>query len=169
MTMKSTYINLLSCLSIALLVSCTATESMTYTYSDARVSGDFLFEGPNTLQGPMELSAESLANDLSISSKSLEKVSITEIIVQFPDEDTRTVTESLLVQVVSDELELITLGTLNPLSDGLTQSLNINQEADLLPYLKSGAATLVVDVNLSSDLDAASLNVTMNLTAYTNK
>ncbi|MCA1752185.1 MAG: hypothetical protein LC670_10415 [Flavobacteriales bacterium] len=75
------------------------------------------------------------------------------------------ITESLLLQVVSNNKSLVTAGTLSPLTeDAASLDLNVAEDIDLMPYLSDEGCTWVLDLNLSEDfMDEMTVNGTLTL------
>jgi hypothetical protein len=146
-----------------ILSSCDNTANQVVQFDDLTVSGEFLFEGPNTLQGSFSISNDDIAKKLSISPENISSVTIESIQTQLPNDSAHVNIESLLVQVVSDDAPLVTLGTISPLAAETIQTLSINSEVNINPYLKTENSTLIVDTNLRSDADALTLTVNIGL------
>jgi hypothetical protein len=113
------------------------------------LSGDMLFEGANTLQASAEGQLQDLASNLQIDPGNIESIGVSTAQISLGDNS--TIVESLLLQIVSDKLELTTVGTLSPLPEGNSFELSLAEEIDLKPYLASEGATWVLDLNLSED------------------
>lgn len=161
--MKS-IINLVLIINLAIGVfSCSTSEPVAVSTPAIVAGGEFLFEGPNTLQGSLSLEIEKLAKLAGVEASSIKSVRLSGISLTLPMDSTSAVIESTLVQLVSDQLPLVTAGTKNPLDDQKTQSLEINGDLDLLPYIKDATSMLVIDTNLSSDLESLELPVTFKL------
>lgn len=140
----------LGTLLIAGLIGCTSTTSVDKVIT-ATVSGEMLFSGPNSLQAPVDISPSELASELSVEEKDLTEIGVSSIKVTLSDEQA-AISESLLLQIVSNTNEMTSLGTLSPLEGGTTFDLNVAEEIDLLPFLVDEGATWVLDVNLSDDI-----------------
>jgi len=130
------------------------------------LTGEMLFSGANTLSMQANTSAISLAEGLNIEAEKLVSVGVLEAIIEL-DAEQKQITESLLLQIVSDQEEMTTIGTLSPLPEGNAFSLNLANEMDLLPYLKDEGTTWVLDLNLSEDymgemIVPAELNLVIN-------
>lgn len=148
----------------AFLAGCGSTavdESLTV---ELRLSGDMLFEGSNTLQMPAEMSPAKIAEKLSVEVKNLKKIGVSKASLSMRD-DQAAITESLLLQVVSNNKSLVTAGTLSPLTeDASSLDLNVAEDIDLLPYLSDEGCTWVLDLNLSEDfMDEMTVNGTLTL------
>lgn len=152
-------------LPLCLIVLCLAcSEPVKESYNQTvSASGEFLFEGPNTLQGPLNLSSEDIAVSLDISAEAIKGVVLSDCSIRLSDEANREIVESFLVQIVSDKLELVSLATLNPVPESGEIVLSVNQEVDILPYLQDNTATLVVDSNLKSDAEVLDVDVNLGL------
>ena len=55
-----------SFITLLLATGCGSNESAEYTADQMMATGEFLFEGPNTLQGSFELTTENIARSLSV-------------------------------------------------------------------------------------------------------
>ncbi len=111
---------------------------------------EMLFEGSNSLQTRVETSAEELASKIGVAPDQLKKVSLRAATFRMDAADVE-LTESLLLQIVSDDQPIRSLGTLSPLSDPSALELNLPEDTDILPYLRDAGATWVLDLNLSED------------------
>ncbi len=109
-----------------------------------------LFSGANTLQAPMQQSTTTLMKEANVVDAELEAVGVDGVTIKL-SENQRAIMESVLLQIVSDNNEMITLGTMSPLPDGTTFDLKLAEDIDLLPYLKDQGATWVLDANLTED------------------
>ena len=148
---------------LCLFWGCSETKTAEYTLADITVSGDYLFEGPNTLQGQPGVDLEQIAKSLEIDANAITSVTVKAATISFAPDTLRTAAESALVQWVSDDQPLVSIATKSPLPDATSVDLEVNSEQDILPYLKSAAATLVVDTNLNQDLDNLEATITMTL------
>ncbi len=117
---------------------------------DLQLSGDMLFSGANTLQMPVQTTTQSLAGTLNLEESQLKNIGLNKATIRLTEEQ-KAITESLLLQIVSANNEMLSLGTLNPLPEGTEFELNLAEEVDLLPYLNDEDATWVLDLNLSED------------------
>lgn len=115
------------------------------------VTGEMLFSGPNSLQAPVSVSVDGLAEELNLEPSDLKRIGISGIRVTLDGEQAE-LSESLLLQIVSNNTEMEALGTLSPLGEGNSFDLNVAEEVNLLPFLKDDGATWVLDVNLSEDI-----------------
>jgi hypothetical protein len=114
------------------------------------LTGEMLFSGANTLQMPVATSAESLAQEVNVVANNLSAIGVGKAIIELTG-DQAAITESLLLQIVSNNQEMTTLGTLSPLPNGTKFELRLAEEIDLLPYLNDEGATWVLDLNLTED------------------
>lgn len=137
----------------SMLFSCGSSEKADYTWSGNSVSGEFLFEGPNTLQGQPGPVVEDIASELNIMAEQISAVYVSSATLSFTQDSLRGNVESALVQWVSDDLELVSVATKSPLTDEAQIPLEVTSEQDILPYLKDPSSTLVVDVNIVGDMD----------------
>ncbi|MCR9154015.1 MAG: hypothetical protein ACPGVV_11540 [Croceimicrobium sp.] len=114
------------------------------------VSGDMLFEGPNTLQGEGSLDLVTLAENVGCNMEDIKSVKVSAAKAGM-ESTQQSITESVLLQVVSNQNDLSTIGTLNPVPAEGPLNLNTAQDIDLLPYLKDEGMTWVLDLNLKED------------------
>lgn len=156
--------SILVALAAFLLVSCASTVEKEVSWTDVTVSGEFLFEGPNTLQGQVKTGVDFFAEKLNVPVENIKSANISSAQIRFiPDTLTGTV-ESVLLQWVSEELELVSVATKSPVdaqSGGI--QLDVTEEVDILPYLKDASTTTVVDINCNTDLDELSAKLDMQV------
>lgn len=151
------------------LISCSSTETKEYELKNLRVSGEYLFEGPNTLQGQSTINLKEIAENLNIDPIHIKSVYVGEASITFEPDSLRNAIESALVQWVSNDLELVSVATKSPLPDTESIALEVNQEQDILPYLKDESSTLVVDANITENMDFLEATVSFKLNVeYTN-
>jgi hypothetical protein len=143
-----------------LFFSCQQSKEAIVNSSKMKATGEFLFEGPNTLQGGFNVDLAALAEQKEINATQITAVYLVGIQLEVSPDSLQQTIESALVQLVSDNLSLETAGTINPLTSESSQTLSINKELDILPYLKDATTQLIVDVNLAGDLDEVSTYVT---------
>lgn len=149
--MKTINLTRIFILLIALQVySCAPSTERKSVEVDLALSGEMLFEGANTLQFSGELQLEAITSELDINSESLERAVLSSAVLTL-DNPSRAITESLLLQVVSNNNELITIGTLSPLPAGNEMTLTLAEETSILDYLKDDGLTWVLDLNLTAD------------------
>ncbi|MCZ4410476.1 hypothetical protein O3Q51_16790 [Cryomorphaceae bacterium 1068] len=130
---------------------------------DLALSGDMLFEGANTLQFSGESQLEVITSELNINSEALESALVSSAILTL-DDPTRAITESLLLQIVSDNNELITIGTLSPLPEGNKMTLSLAEEPAILNYLKDEGTTWVLDLNITEEhMDEMNISAAVSL------
>lgn len=145
------------------LCSCQSTSVNDEASLSFTLSGEMLFSGANTLQAPMQANANSLARQLNLEAEQLKSVSVSKAIISMSAEKA-ALTESLLLQVVSNNNDLTTLGTLSPLPQGTEFELKLAEEIDLLPYLQDEGGTWVLDANLTEDhLDVLEVPAVLHL------
>ncbi|MEM9896736.1 MAG: hypothetical protein AAF789_10235, partial [Bacteroidota bacterium] len=97
-----------------------------------------------------------------VESNKLKKVFAQSLQLNFTTVTVKDTVESALVQLVSDQLPLTSVGTTNLLQEG-ENNLSINGEFDLLPYLNDPTTQMIVDVNLAKDLEELSVEVRFDL------
>jgi len=154
-----------SLLLLLLIAGCTSTTSVEKSVTTT-LSGEMLFSGPNSLQAPVSTTVEELASDLEIDAADISSAGVSAIQIRLSDEQAG-MAESLLLQIVSNNNEMVSLGAISPLEDGTSFDLNVAEEINLLPFMKDEGATWVLDVNLSEDImdemkATADLTLTIN-------
>jgi hypothetical protein len=70
------------------LVSCSQTSETTYLWKDLKVTGEFLFEGPNSLQGQIGSPIEEIAKSNAIDPTKIKAIYIKQCIVTLGSEFT---------------------------------------------------------------------------------
>lgn len=142
--------------------SCTKTESHKHSL-ELKLKGDMLFIGANTLQMPVNQNASALMNEAGLNNQELKAIEIEKISVEL-NETQHDIIESVLLQVVSDNNDMLTLGTINPIPKGMVFDLSLAEETDLLPYFEDANATWVMDVNIKEDyMDLMEVGVMVNI------
>jgi len=161
--------SILILLTVALISACGSTEKAEYEWSEIAVEGEFLFEGPNTLQGQPDNILDQLATQVGIDKENLQSVYVTAASITFMPDSLQPQIESVLVQWVSDNHELVSVATKSPLPANEVVDLELKADQDVLPYLKDETSTLVVDANLSQDMDYLSAKVSFKMNVEFNK
>ncbi len=149
-------------LGILALASCSAELSQLETEQNLLLKGEMLFEGPNTLTASSNTDLITLIEGAGLETGQVESVEVSKAIITLNAEG-QSMAESLLLQIVSDNQELITVGTLNPLPEGKIMNLQLAEEMDLKPYLDDSGCTWVLDLNLNSDADQMAVKSKLNL------
>jgi len=142
--------------------ACAERDARPVTTESMTASGEFLFEGPNTLQGNFLLDMKSLSEEIGVDPEQISAVNIEAITLFFENEETEGVVESILIQLVSNELPLQSAGTLSVFS-GEENLLNVNKDFDILAYIKDPSSQLIVDANLKNDMDELSVSMVFQL------
>ncbi len=148
MSMRKIYIAMI----IALLGACATVESDESYESEITLRGEMLFEGSNTLQAEAVLDKKAIAEHLGADPQSISEVKLLEATVEM-DEEQLAITESFLLQIVSDNKGLKSLASLSPLdANSSSQKLGVSEKAELWPHLQDNGSTWVLDLNLTEDL-----------------
>ena len=145
------------------LLSCAESNQAEYVWNNLEVSGEFLFEGPNTLQGKPDSPLEQISEKLGVPAEKIQKVHLSECTLEFASDSLRSQVENALVQLVSDNLELVSVATINGIPESGEISLQVSEEQDILPYLMDKSTSLVVDANTKRDMDALNCSVSFKL------
>ena len=149
-------------LSFLALASCSSELAQLKVEKDLVLEGEMLFEGPNTLTANNNTDLITLIEGAGLETSQVESVEVTKAIITLSS-DGQSLVESLLLQIVSDNQELITVGTLNPLPEGKIMDLQLAEEMDLKPYLDDSGCTWVLDLNLNGDADQMAVKSKLNL------
>jgi hypothetical protein len=145
------------------LSSCGPAPSTQTVDIGLNLTGSMLFEGANSLQYANEGQLTELAGTLGTDISAIQNVAVSKVVITL-DDMSRPITESLLLQIVSDHQELVTIGTLNPLPEGTQFTLSLAEDTSLLPYLKDSGTTWVLDLNVTEDyLDEMVVNGKLTL------
>lgn len=154
-----------SILLIVFSLGCSQLSEKEIETNSISLSGEFLFSGPNTLQSSETMSLPPYVDELGIKSEdNIVEVHPASVIVSFNSAKDAANVESILLQIVSDDLEMTSIGTLSPLPAGESQvKLNVSPELDLLPYLGDPSTVVIADVNLKDDMDALTIDAKMNM------
>lgn len=155
----------LSLLLLVVVFGCSQTSEKQVETKSISLSGEFLFAGPNTLQSTEKMSLPAYVQELGLESEeNIEAVNPASVSVTFANAEEAAKVESILLQIVSDDLEMTSVGTLSPIPEGQnTVELNVSPELDLLPYLGDPSTIIIADVNLKEDMDAMSIDAKMSL------
>ncbi|MFW5760118.1 MAG: hypothetical protein ACOCXH_03955 [Cyclobacteriaceae bacterium] len=150
---------------VSFLFGCQSATEKEIESKKISLSGEFLFAGPNTLQSQEKMSLSPYANELGLESEEkIAEVNPASITVKFANTKEAANVESILLQMVSEDLEMTSIGTLSPLPEGHnTVQLSVAPEMNLLPYLGDPSSIVIADVNLKEDMDALTIDVQMNL------
>ncbi|HKL40074.1 MAG TPA: hypothetical protein VJ894_05305 [Cryomorphaceae bacterium] len=149
--MKTALLSRLPILLLAFwLVSCGASTKNESVEIELKLTGEMLFEGANTLQVSGENQLIKVGNELDVEASAIKNVSVSAAVIEL-DDSSKEITESLLLQLVSDNNELFTIGTLSPLPDGNNLSLSMAENTSILPYLEDDGLTWVLDLNINED------------------
>lgn len=146
-----------------MLASCSSNETKTFEVDPITFSGDFLFEGPNTLQAENPIKAKHIYEQISIKPNDIKSISCKKAAIEFTNVPEKLI-ESVLLQIVSKNNEMITVGTQSPVAYGTKFALQLAEEIDLIPYLKDQECFWVLDANLSEDqMDEISIKLHLTL------
>jgi len=145
------------------LAACSADLAQLEVEKNLMLQGEMLFEGAaNTLTMDNDQDLITLIEEAGLTTDQVESVGISEAKITLSSSE-KSIAESLLLQVVSDNNQLITLGTLNPLPEGAIVNLKLAEEIDLKPYLEDSGCTWVLDLNLSGDADEMAIKSKIKL------
>lgn len=155
----------ITCFLLIILFGCSQISEKEIEIKTISLSGDFLFSGPNTLQSTETMSLPPYVEELGIESEeNIIEIQPASVTVSFSSAEDAANVESILLQIVSDDLEMTSVATLSPIPAGQNQvQLNVSPELDLLPYLGDPSTVVIADVNLKEDMDALSIDTQMNL------
>lgn len=151
---KSFVLPVLTILVAVLAFACSPKEEKVVQPAPFEVYGEFLFEGPNTLQAPNSFSVEDL-QALAQSDAAPKSIRVSGASFQLNGVDAQTI-ESATLQIVSKNHSMISLGTISVV-DADVVTLNMAEETDVTSYLTDEDATWILDVNLTQDFDELDL------------
>jgi len=144
--------------------ACSPSVSTEKVKMELSLVGEMLFEGANSLQYSNENQLAEIAAEVGVDEEAVEGITVSEVTIEL-DDLTRPITESLLLQVVSDNQELVTIGTLNPLPEGQVFTLSLAETTSILKYLKDSGTTWVLDLNITEDyMDEMTVDGSLDLT-----
>ncbi len=132
------------------LSACSAELDIETVEMELELTGDMLFEGSNTLQYSGADQLTEAAGLAGVAEGTVKAVHVDIATIELRGAS-REITESLLLQIVSDNKELVTIGTLNPLPKGDLLTLTLAEDPEILPYLKDSGTTWVLDLNITED------------------
>lgn len=139
--------------------SCDNGKEQTLSPVSITLTGDFLFEGPNTLQAENSINLEDLKKEASV--EKVNGVRIHKVFIDCQQIDPNLV-ESATLQITSKNNEMLTLGTVT----GLSQSkvpVTIAEETEIMDYLKDEETYWILDVNIAQDQDELSIPIEIEL------
>ncbi|MGB6035662.1 MAG: hypothetical protein WBG42_05305, partial [Cryomorphaceae bacterium] len=149
--MKTALISRLPLFFLALwMVSCGPSTKNESVEIEIQLTGEMLFEGANTLQFSAVNQLKQVGEKLGVNKGAIQNASVTAAALEL-DDSSKEITESLLLQLVSNNNELITIGTLSPLTDGNDMSLSLAENTSILSYLTDEGMTWVLDLNINED------------------
>lgn len=130
---------------------------------DVSLKGDMLFEGANSLTAPVEVDLAELAGAMELEPSDIQGVELAGVQMSM-EKYKAAISESMLFQIVSDKQDMKALASLSPLPEAKDFQLNPAEETDIMPYLRGGGATWVLDLNLSEDhMDMMEVNGVLKL------
>ncbi len=159
--MKTTILFTFS-LAVALFFqSCTSTTAHNAELAPISLTGEFLFEGPNTLQVENNLTLSDIMAKAGLKGVPA-SVEVKKASLDLSGVDADWV-ESATLQVSSKNLDMITIGTISILN-GEATGITLAEETNIQPYVEDEEMYWVLDVNLTSDLDDLSIPLELQLT-----
>ena len=149
-------------LSFLILAACSPSLTQMEIDKNLLLEGEMLFEGANTLIMANDSDLITLIEEAGLETNQVVSVGLSQAKITLSSSD-KSMAESLLLQIVSDNNQLITLGTLSPLPEGAILDLTLAEEIDLKPYLEDSGCAWVLDLNINSDLDAMAVKSNLKL------
>ena len=149
-------------LSFLILAACSPSLTQMEIDKNLLLEGEMLFEGANTLIMANDSDLITLIEEAGLETNQVVSVGLSQAKITLSSSD-KSMAESLLLQIVSDNNQLITLGTLSPLPEGAILDLTLAEEIDLKPYLEDSGCAWVLDLNINSDLDAMAVKANLKL------
>ena len=146
-----------------ILTSCSSNETKPFVVDPITFSGELLFEGPNTLQSENTIKAKYIYEQIDVKPNEIKSISCQKAAIEFTNVPENLI-ESVLLQIVSKNHEMITVGTQSPVAYGTKFDLQLAEEIDLVPYLKDQECFWVLDANLAEDqMDEISMKLHLTL------
>ncbi|MDP2176100.1 MAG: hypothetical protein Q8K70_09360 [Bacteroidota bacterium] len=120
-----------------------------------------LFEGSNTAQCLVESPLDNFLVDNKFEKESLKEAILTELIIKTDDTSNFNLYQSITIQFVSENTEMVKVAVINPVPQNTnTITLKIAEEQkDIIELLKQEKIYIVADAILNSDSD---MNVNLN-------
>tara|TARA_B100000508_G_C11452840_1_gene275076 strand:- start:1341 stop:1880 length:540 start_codon:yes stop_codon:yes gene_type:complete len=151
-----------------LFLACTpTTEQEAQLKTEATAMGPF-FAGPNSLIAEIDNNTNSSWVDGEIATEKIKEASLKSIRIDLEGNDSLDLSmfASVALSIVSQDEPMTNIAVKNPIEGNGTQIvLDISDEADIAPFLKTGKFTLVLDWDLLDDdfREEMSSSVLMNL------
>lgn len=160
---KRTIISILLLAAVFILQSCNSEDSKkaTFTLDNLTIFAEGpLFEGSNTGQVEVSDALAGFLKENNLTEKQLSNASLSTCKISYsPESDSvemqnLNMLESLTLQFAADELDMMSLGVINPIPEGQNEvNLNISDEQDgILEFLKQSSFYVVTDAILEQDL-----------------
>jgi len=133
--------------------------------AEATASGPF-FTGPNSLIAEQEVQFDQLIDGKELKAEQLQSVKLKDITIDLRPSDSIDFSffDDASLSIVGSEVEMLSLGTLNPIeSDGKSIQMQSSEEAELKEYFKAGKFSLVLDLGLNEDLYLEELGATIDM------
>lgn len=114
-----------------------------------------LFEGSNTGQALIETPIASFLTEHGLNKEQLNNAKVSEIVLSTDDSTNFDLFQSITLQIVSDQTDMIKLGLINPIeknSQSLTLKIAEEQEK-LIEVLKQDNVYIIADAILNQDTD----------------
>lgn len=115
-----------------------------------------LFEGSNTGQALIEAPLSDFLNEHKLTNEQLNSAKVSEIVLTTDDSTNFDLFQSITLQIVSDQTDMIKLGLINPIeknSQSLTLKIAEEQEK-LIEVLKQDNVYIIADAILTQDTDS---------------
>jgi len=114
-----------------------------------------LFEGSNTGQALIEAPLTNFLNEYKLTNEQLNSAKVSEIVLSTDDSTNFDLFQSITLQIVSDQTDIIKLGLVNQIeknSQSLTLKIAKEQEK-LIEVLKQDNVYIIADAILNQDTD----------------
>lgn len=145
---------ILSVMAMAFLACNPETKQANYTLEN--LSFEFegpLFEGPNTGQYTLEVQLDKVMEGLASETAKVRHARLNKAVIRPGEGSDFSLINSLVLQLASDDAEMMEIGVLNPVPEGSNEAeLNASTEADVADFFNGKSFILVLDAGLKEDL-----------------
>ena len=112
-----------------------------------------LYEGSNTGQYTLEVQLDKVLEGLASETAKVRHARLDKAVISPGEGCDFSLINSLVLQLVSEDTEMMEIGVLNPIPEGSTEAyLNTSREADMADFFNGESFILVLDAGLKEDL-----------------
>lgn len=151
---NKSFLAAIACSCIFLFASCTSTSDQSAQLKTEAVAMGPFFGGPNSLIAEVDNNTSSAWVEIEVENEKIKEAYLSNITVDLAGNDSLDLSmfNSVSVSIVSQDEPMTNIAVKNPIEEDGTQIvLDISDEADIAPFLKSGKFTLVLDWDFLDD------------------